>query len=74
MVSRMDEFREFVSKHPGIKEEVKQNNTTWHDNFPPYYNLLQIIKFGYKLFVFFILYIEKQNFFHDVKVSHKYLL
>ena len=29
MVSRMDEFREFVSKHPGIKEEVKQNNTTW---------------------------------------------
>ena len=29
MASRMDEFREFVSKHPGIKEEVNKNNTTW---------------------------------------------
>ncbi len=29
MASRMDEFRDFVSRHPGLKEEVNSNNNTW---------------------------------------------
>lgn len=29
MASRMDEFREFVSKHPLVKEEVKTGKATW---------------------------------------------
>lgn len=29
MASRMDEFREFVSKHPLVRDEVKKGTATW---------------------------------------------
>lgn len=31
MSSRMDEFKIFVRKYPGLKEEVRSNNRTWQN-------------------------------------------
>lgn len=31
MSSRMDEFREFVSKHPLLKDDVRANKMTWQN-------------------------------------------
>ena len=31
MESRMDEFREFINKYPGLKNEVKSGKQTWQN-------------------------------------------
>ncbi len=33
----MDLFREFVKKHPGLKDEVKNNNLSWQNIYEEWY-------------------------------------